>query len=95
MCVVPKQICHPDSSKVLDTCTMLDNWSQSIFIKEEIIEALSITGAESRVIVKTLNGEISQMTTMVENLKVARSLDKPKRLKLTKAYIKQELPVDE
>ena len=46
------------------------------------MEALGITGAETRVTVKILNGEISQMTTVVENLKVAGSLGKPKWIKL-------------
>ena len=54
MCVVPVQICHPDSKKVLDTYAMLDNCSQDTFVKEEIIEALGITGAKTRVTVKTL-----------------------------------------
>ena len=62
MHVVPVQICHPDSSKVLDTYAMLDNCSQGTFVKEEIIEALGITGADARVTVTTLNREISQMS---------------------------------
>ena len=74
---------------------MLDNCSQGTFLKEEIIETLGITGAETRVTVKTLNGEVSQMTTVVENLDVAGSLGKPKWIKLPRAYTKQDLPVDE
>ena len=35
------------------------------------------------------------MTTVVENLKVAGSLGKPKWIKLPRAFTKQELPVDE
>ena len=95
MCVVPVQISHPDSNKVLDTYAMLENCSQCTFVKEEIIETLGITGAETRVTVKTLNGEISQMTTVFENLKVAGSLGKPKWIKLPRAYTKPKLPVDE
>ena len=95
MCVVPVQMHHPDSNKVLDTYAMLDSCSQGLFVKEEIIEALGIIGAEARVAVKTLNGEISQMTTMFENLKVAGSLGKPKWKRLPRAFAKQELPVDE
>ena len=95
MCVVHVQICHPDSDKVLDTYAMLDTCSQGTFLKEEIIEALGITGAETRVTVKTLNGEVSQMTIVVENLDVAGSLGKPKWIKLPRAYTKQDLPVDE
>ena len=64
------QIRHPDSNKVLDTYVMLDNCSQGTFVKEEIIEALGITEAEARVTVKTLNGDILQITTVFENLKV-------------------------
>ena len=44
---------------------------------------------------KTCNGEILQVTTMVENLKVAGSLSKPKCIKPLRAYAKQDLPVDE
>ena len=95
MCVVPVQISHPDSNKVLDTYAVLENCSQCTFVKEEIIETLGITGAETRVTVKTLNGEISQMTTVFENLKVAGSLGKPKWIKLPRAYTKPKLPVDE
>ena len=95
MCVVPVQIRHPDSNKILDTYVMLDNCSQGTFVKEEIIEALGITGAETRVTVKTLNGEVLQMTTVVENLELAGSLGRPKWIKLPRAYTKQDLPVDE
>ena len=95
MCVVPLQIHHPDSSKVLDTYAMLDNCSQGIFVKKKIIEALGITGADTRVTMKTLNGQISQMTTVVRNLKVAGLLGKRKWIKLPRTYTKQELPVDE
>ena len=34
------------------------------------------------------------MTTVLENLKVAGSLGKPKWIKLRRRYTKQELPVD-
>ena len=94
ICVVPVQIRHPNSDKVLDTYAVLDNCSKGTFVKE-IIEVLGVTGAETRVTVKTLNGEISQMTTVVENLKVARSLGKPKWIKLPRAYTRQQLPIDE
>ena len=40
MDVVPVQIHHPDSKKVLDTYAMLDKCNQGTFVKKEIIEAL-------------------------------------------------------
>ena len=95
MCVVPVHIHDLDSSKVLDTYAMLDNCSQGTFVKQGIIEALCIIGADTRVTVKTLNEEISQMTTVVENLKVEESLGKLKWIKLPRKYTKQDLPVDE
>ena len=64
MCVVPVQIYHPGSNKVFDTDAMLDNCTQGTFVKQEIIEALGITGIDTRLTVKTRNGEISQMTTV-------------------------------
>ena len=78
MCVAPVQLRHPDSSKVLDTYAMFDNCSQGTFVKEEITEALGITGEETKVTVKTLSGEVSQMTSVAENLELAGSLGKPK-----------------
>ena len=56
---------------------------------------MGITGVDTRVTVKTLDGEISHMTTVVENLKVTGSLVKPKWIKPPRAYTKQELPLDE
>ena len=44
---------------------------------------------------KTLNGEVSQITAVVENLEVAGSLSKPKWIKLPRAYTKHDLLVDE
>ena len=70
MCVVPVQIRHPDSNKVLHTYARLENYSQSTFVMEAIFGALGIPGSDTRIIVKTLNGDISQMITVVENLKV-------------------------
>ena len=92
MYVVPVQIRQSDSNKVFDTYAMLDNCSQSTFVKEEIIEVIGITGAEARVTVKTINGEISQTTTAVKNLKVAKSLGKSKWIKLPRTNTKQDLP---
>ena len=92
MYVVPVQIRQPTSNMVLDTYAMLDNCSQSTFVKEEIIEVIGITGAETRVTVKKINGEISQTTTVVKNLKVAKSLGKPKWIKLPRTNTKQDLP---
>ena len=74
---------------------MMNSCSQSTFVKEEIIEALGINGTETRVTVKTVHGEISQITTEVENMKVAGSMSKPKCIELPRACTKQDLPVDE
>ena len=63
MCVGPVQIRHPDFNKVLDTHAM---WT------------LDITGAETSVTVKTSMETFHGMTTVVENLKIAGLLGKPK-----------------
>lgn len=65
------QIHHLDLEKPLGTYSMMDICRQATFAKEEIIEVLGITGAKTRVIVKTLNGKNLQVTTEVRNLKVA------------------------
>ena len=65
---------------------MLDKCSQVTFVKEEIIEELGITGADTTVILKTPKGEISQTTAIVENLSVVGFIDyrKPNSIKLLK-----------
>ena len=64
MCVVPVQMHDPDSNKVLDTYSILDNCSQGPFVKEEIIVTLDITGTDTRVTEERLNGEISQRSPL-------------------------------
>ena len=64
MCVVQVQMHDPDSNKVLDTYSILDNCSQGPFVKEEIIATLDITGTDTRVTEERLNGEISQRSPL-------------------------------
>ena len=81
--VVPGQIRFPDSNKVLDTCNAGQLQSRHICKGGN---NWGITEQDTTVTVRTLTREISQMTTVVENLKVARSLGKTKSIKLPREH---------
>ena len=56
MCVVPVDIRHKKSNIVVRTLAMLDNCSQGIFVKTELLEKLEVEGTNTSVTIKTLNG---------------------------------------
>ena len=70
MCVVPAKICNPGSSKTFDACAVLEN----MLVEKKIAEALDVTETDTRLTVKTINGNISQTTTVIANLRVAESI---------------------
>ena len=72
MCVIPVQICYPDSSKVRDTYVMLDNCRQGIFVMEEIIEALSVNWSRHYSDNEDTQWRNLQTTIVIENMRVAK-----------------------
>ena len=83
ICVVPVQICHPDSNKFLDTYAMLDNCSH-ICKRGNNGGIRHLWSRNKSNSVKTLNEEVSQMTTGWESV-VSRIIGQTKVDKATKS----------
>ena len=74
---------------------MLDNCSQGSFIKQDLLKRLGVDGQKLSLNLKTLTGEKSEETLMVDNLKVA-GVNKMNNdwISLRKVYSKKTLPVE-
>ena len=74
---------------------MLDNCSQGSFIKQDLLKTLGVGGQKLSLNLKTLTGEKSEETQMVDNLKVA-GVNKMNNdwISLPKVYSKKTLPVE-
>ena len=95
MCVVPIKISHQNCKKTIRTYAMLDNCSQGSFIKQDLLKRLGVDGQKLSLNLKTLTGEKSEETLMVDNLKVA-GVNKMNNdwISLPKVYSKKTLPVE-
>ena len=95
MCVVPIKISHQDCKNTIRTYAMLDNCSEGSFIKQDLLRRLGLDGQKLSLNMKTLTGEKSEETQMVDNLKVA-GVDKMNNdwISLPKVFSKKTLPVE-
>ena len=73
---------------------MLDDCSQGSLIQEDLLKRAGVDGQKVSLNLKTLPGEKSEETLIVDNLKVA-SVNKMnnERISLSKVYSKKTLPV--
>ena len=69
MCVVPTKISHKNYKKTVRSYAILDNCSQKSFIEQYLLRRLGVDGQKLNL--KTLTGEKSNETLIVDNLKVA------------------------
>ena len=95
MCVVPIKISHQNCTTTIKAYAMLDNCSQRSFIKQDLLKKLSVDDQKLSLNLKTLTGEKSEETLMVDNFKVA-GVNKINndRISLPKVYSKKTLPVE-
>ena len=95
MCVVPVKLQHKESGKTIETFALLDSCSQGTFVLEKVVNNLGVKGRQTSITIKTINGEITNKTTLVKGLKVRSNLDDSKDwLELPDTYTKKYLPVD-
>ena len=69
MRIVPVNIKHGDSNKMVATYVMLDNCSQGSFILRCTIKKLGIQGIKANLKLKTLHGETSERTCAIKVLR--------------------------
>ena len=94
MCVVPVKLRHGDSGETLKTYALLDNCSQGTFILERLLKRFGIKGRKTSINIKTLNGEVTNKSSMINGLKVASSRNSSEDwLELPDTYTKKYLPV--
>ena len=73
---------------------MLDNCSQGSFIYENLVKEIGVRGMKTNLNLKTLHGERTENTMVVEGTKVAGMNDDSSWLALPKLYARKEIPVD-
>ena len=93
MCVVPVKTKCNKSRKELKTYAMLDCCSQGTFINSELTKKLTTEGTFTTIKIKTLNGEESQETKAISDLKVTSSNGKNVWIDLPVSYTRKNLPV--
>ena len=94
MCVVPVKLRHGDSGETLKTYALLDSCSQGTFILERLLKRFGIKGKKTSINIKTLNGEVTNKSSVINGLIVASSRNSSEDwLELPDTYTKKYLPV--
>ena len=94
MCIVPVRVQHKDGKGMIQTYAMLENCSQGSFIHENLVKEIGVCGMKTILNLKTLHGERTENTMVVEGIKVAGMNDDSSWLALPKLYARKEIPVD-
>ena len=85
---------YGDSGKTLKTYGLLDSCSQGTFILERLPERFGIKGRRTSITIKTLNGEVTNKSSVISGLKVASNRNSSEDwLELPDTYTKKCLPV--
>ena len=74
---------------------LLGSCSQCIFITEQLLKIIGVPEEGTSLSIKTMNGEASHKSNVIEGLEVSNSKDSFKWIKLPKAYSRDELLVNE
>ena len=85
---------YGDSGKTLKTYALLDSCSQGTFILERLPERFGIKGRRTSITIKTLNGEVTNKSSVISGLKVASNRNSSEDwLEISDTYTKKCLPV--
>ena len=77
MCLVPAKVKHSDSHKEVKTCALLDTFSQETFVTEDPISKLGVSGVNTSIKIKTLNGNQKQSSSLVQGIMVSAPITSP------------------
>ena len=75
MSVVQVKVEHSESGKIVETYALLDNCSQGTFMSERLLMELGLKGKKTSVTTKTLKGEATNQSIMIEGLSVSKNND--------------------
>ena len=68
MCIVPVRVQHKDGKGMRQTYAMLGNCSQGSFIHENLVKEIGVRGMKTTLNLKTLHGERTENTMVVEGI---------------------------
>ena len=95
MSIVPVKIQHwKNIKKEVLTYAMPDSCSPGSFIQEDLIKELRLSGRETTLNLKTLNGERTESTMLIEGIDVKGVSGNNSWIKLPKMFFRTELSVD-
>ena len=94
MCIVPVKVKHEDGKDTITTYAMLDNCSQGSFIHDSLVKEHGVHKMKTTLNLKTLHGEKTESTMVVEGIKVTGMSGNYSLLSLPKLYTRREIPVD-
>ena len=94
MCIVPVKVKHEDCKDEITTYAMLHNCSQGPFIHDNLVKELGVHGMKTTLSLKTLHGEKTESTMVVEGIKVTGMSGDGSFSSLPKLYTRREIPVD-
>ena len=95
MSIVPVKIWHwKNIKKEVLTHAMLDSCNQGSFIEEDLVKELQLSGRKATLNLKTLNGERTESTMLIEDIDVKGVSGNNSWIKLPKMHTRTELPVD-
>ena len=77
--------------KELLTYAMLDNCSTGTVVREDLSKELEVVGAETNLVIKTINGTEFHNTTVFMDL-VVSDMDGDNSIKLPRTYTRKEIP---
>ena len=94
MCVVPVKLRHGDSDETPKTYALLDSCSQGTFTLERFPKRFDIKERRKLIIIKVLNGEVTNNSPVISGLKVASSKNSSEYwFELPDTYSKKYSPV--
>ena len=79
------------NGKEIITYAMLDNCSTGTFVQEDLSKELEVVGAETNLVIKTINGTEFHNTTVFMDL-VVSDMDGGNSIKLQRTYTRKEIP---
>ena len=95
MCIVPVRFKRKDSINEVQTYALLDSCSQGTFILDKLAKAVGTSGRKTSITIKTINGEHTSSSMVIEDLQVANTNNEEDGwIDLPKTYTKPDLPVD-
>ena len=95
MCTVPVEIKGSSGNKIIRTYAFLDRWSQRTFMLDQLRDHLCISGRETSVTIKRINGEFESPSKAIDGLQVSGINDYKNLWVLMPAtFTRDKIPVD-